>query len=469
MVLDIHPDMLDHWVWSRFLEFGYYEHPPMVALTMKIATLIGGSNEITLKLGSIIFSILILYLCFQVGSVFFNRKAALIFIIILESTPYFSMGSVFWHIDQPYMVFWLAGLYVIGRYLQNLNSNWIFAFGIIAGLGAMSKYIMIHLPIGLLIFCLINKEQRMLLYNWKTYLAAALSLLILAPNIYWNFQHEWVTFNYNFTKGLQGANFGIHFSHFISSQLVLFSLVYSCYFWWLFFRRRIRSSTLFSSTSRGVQSYSFLLITGIVPFIFFSGTSFLGNRSDPHWVNISYFSFFILLAGYIEKMITGGNLKKQFRFFLSANILNYLILGITLIQIHFAPVSLAETDSPSLNKLLGWHDTAEKIERLFDKQNMAIPEYIISREYHLSGALAFYLRNQPIPHSIEKPLRNQWSPVSTVLEIGAFIVCVPKECDGVLRKTSLRFKTSTQYFGNVQVKHFGRMIRELNLFLMADS
>ena len=23
--LDIHPDMSDHWVWSRFLDFGYYD------------------------------------------------------------------------------------------------------------------------------------------------------------------------------------------------------------------------------------------------------------------------------------------------------------------------------------------------------------------------------------------------------------------------------------------------------------
>ena len=60
--LDIHPDMSDHWVWSRFLDFGYYEHPPMVAWNMRIITLIGNHFSISeinsLKIGSVLFSTL---------------------------------------------------------------------------------------------------------------------------------------------------------------------------------------------------------------------------------------------------------------------------------------------------------------------------------------------------------------------------------------------------------------------------
>ncbi len=27
MALDLHPDAADHWVWSQYLSWGYYEHP----------------------------------------------------------------------------------------------------------------------------------------------------------------------------------------------------------------------------------------------------------------------------------------------------------------------------------------------------------------------------------------------------------------------------------------------------------
>ena len=47
-----HPDMLDHWVWSRYLSFSYYEHPPMIAWLIRGITLIGGNTETALEIGS---------------------------------------------------------------------------------------------------------------------------------------------------------------------------------------------------------------------------------------------------------------------------------------------------------------------------------------------------------------------------------------------------------------------------------
>ena len=85
--------MSDHWVWSRFLDFGYYEHPPMVAWNMRIVTLIGDyfsiSEIISLKIGSVLFSTLILYLSFYMGKLFFNLPTGFIFVLLLESTLYF--------------------------------------------------------------------------------------------------------------------------------------------------------------------------------------------------------------------------------------------------------------------------------------------------------------------------------------------------------------------------------------------
>jgi 4-amino-4-deoxy-L-arabinose transferase-like glycosyltransferase len=464
LILDIHPDMADHWVWSRFPAFGYYEHPPMVALTMRLATLIGGHHLLTLKVGSVLFSVFILWLAYRVGVLFFNQRTALLFVAILACTPYFSAGSVFWHINQPYMVFWLLGLYAMGRLILSHNLNWIFVFGIAAGFGALSKYIMVLFPLALLIWAIINPGRRQLLFHWKTYLAALIALAIVAPNIYWNAQRDWVTFLFVLDKGLTGARFGEHFLHFILSQLVLFSIVFAPLFWWYLLRARIRAAVLFKVSSTGRERYSLLLITGLLPVAFFSVTSFAGSRTDPSWVNVAYFSLFLLLARFLEQGFSAGQASRISRLLVSAFVVNLALVAGFLSQIHFSVLPFELSDAPSTDSLLGWGQTARQIETLYQQAETPIPPFVISREYQLSSALSLYLSNHAIPHSIEKFQRNEWSPVERIRQQGATIVCVPTECDRVLERTAERFQRPHQPVGTVEVDHFGRVVRVLNVY-----
>ncbi|MDH5560721.1 MAG: glycosyltransferase family 39 protein, partial [Deltaproteobacteria bacterium] len=426
LFLDIHPDMADHWVWSRFLDFGYFEHPPMVAYTMKLATLIGGNNFLALKIGSILFSVLILYLSYWLGIVFFDRKTALVLVLILEATPYFSGASVFWHIDQPYMVFWLLGLITMGYYFKSQDPNLLILLGLISGFGAVSKYIMILFPVGFLIWCFWTKQTKFIFTRWQTYLGAVLALLILLPNIYWNYQHEWVTFTYNFKKGLMGASFGKHFLIFIFSQFMLFSPVLSILFWYRLFSKKLNTD-IFPENNFPIIKWRFLIIMGLVPIVFFSLTSFLGKGSDPHWVNVAYFSLFLLLSKFIFNQVEKNKSKSIVKLFSFAYGINYLLIIFVLIQIYSNIVPVQHTKSP-FNKVIGWDMTARQIEDVFNRHFIKVPKYLITREYQLSGVLSLYLINQPIPHSIEKPTRNQWSPSKEVLLSGAAIVCPLDEC-----------------------------------------
>jgi len=300
--------------------------------------------------------------------------------------------------------------------------------------------------------------------HWKTYLAALLAILIVAPNIYWNYQRDWVTFNFVLEKGLTGARFGEHFLHFAVSQLVLYSLFFTVFFWWSLFRGKIRTATLFEAGKNAFENYSFLLITGILPVLFFSITSFAGSRTDPSWVNVAYFSLLLLLAGLIEKQLLSGLIKKTVVIFSSAFAFNLILVGIFLAQIHFNILPLQLPDAPSLNSLLGWRETARKIEVIYTASGKKLPDFIISREYQFASALGFYLQNQPTPHSIEKELRNEWSPVEIVKKNGAALVCEPEECEDVLEDAEERFETRFRYLDELRVLHFGKIIRELKVY-----
>jgi hypothetical protein len=206
--------------------------------------------------------------------------------------------------------------------------------------------------------------------------------------------------------------------------------------------------------------------TALVPFLFFSFTSFLGSRTDLHWVNVAYFSGFILLAKFAVIMIGRGQISRQVTLFFSSTLITYGLLVLSLIQIHFIFIPYYFPDAPSVNSLVGWNQTAEQIEELFDYSKIKLPAYVISREYQLSSALGLYLKNHPQPHSIEKERRNLWSPVSKLKKEGALLVCPTDECERLLEDAEKRFQSRFKYLGEIRTIQFGKVLRKLKIFFL---
>src|SRR5438270_7942469 len=46
-----------YWMWSKSLAGGYYDHPPMVALVIRLGTMIAGDTELGVRLVSILLAL----------------------------------------------------------------------------------------------------------------------------------------------------------------------------------------------------------------------------------------------------------------------------------------------------------------------------------------------------------------------------------------------------------------------------
>src|ERR1700735_5714908 len=46
-----------YWMWSQHLAFGYYDHPPGVALVIRLSTMIAGDTELGVRLVSILLAL----------------------------------------------------------------------------------------------------------------------------------------------------------------------------------------------------------------------------------------------------------------------------------------------------------------------------------------------------------------------------------------------------------------------------
>ena len=82
----------------------------MIAWLISGITFIGGNNETALELGSQLVTLFILTFVYAGTFRLYGIKPALVTLLILCSMPYFTLRSIFLHITQPFLIFWILAL-----------------------------------------------------------------------------------------------------------------------------------------------------------------------------------------------------------------------------------------------------------------------------------------------------------------------------------------------------------------------
>src|SRR5690606_12556348 len=84
---------------------------------------------------------------------------------------------------------WTAFYYVSIRYVKEENVKWLYMAALIFALGFLNKYNMVFMITPLLLaLCLM--PQRRLLCNKHVFRSALLALLLIAPNLYWQYLND---------------------------------------------------------------------------------------------------------------------------------------------------------------------------------------------------------------------------------------------------------------------------------------
>src|ERR1700761_5035093 len=61
-----------YWTWSKHLAFGYYDHPPMVAVVILLGTLLGGDTELGVRMFSILLALPMSYAVYRTTEILFG-------------------------------------------------------------------------------------------------------------------------------------------------------------------------------------------------------------------------------------------------------------------------------------------------------------------------------------------------------------------------------------------------------------
>src|SRR5258708_15595809 len=76
-----------YWMWSKHLAPGYYDHPPMVALVIRLGTAIGGDTELGVRLVSILLALPMSWAVYRAAEILFGGMRLAATAAILLNIP----------------------------------------------------------------------------------------------------------------------------------------------------------------------------------------------------------------------------------------------------------------------------------------------------------------------------------------------------------------------------------------------
>ena len=189
--ITLYIDEAQYWTWAQHLDWGYFSKPPGIAGLIAISTGLFGDGILGVKALAMLCYPLAAAACWAIANRLYDARTAFWSALAVLTLPMFSWLGLFVSTDALLTLFWSLALLA---YLRALDSDtwadWLL-LGVVCGLGLLSKYTMAAWLGAAFLHLIAFHRSR--LTSAKPWAAAALALLILSPNIYWNFTHDFPT------------------------------------------------------------------------------------------------------------------------------------------------------------------------------------------------------------------------------------------------------------------------------------
>ncbi|TDN29288.1 glycosyl transferase, partial [Lactobacillus crispatus] len=94
-----------YWMWSKLLAGGYYDHPPMVAVVIRLGTMIAGDTPFGVRLVSILLALPMSWAIYRAAAILFGgQRIAASATILLNVTLMAAVGTLIVTPDAPLLV-----------------------------------------------------------------------------------------------------------------------------------------------------------------------------------------------------------------------------------------------------------------------------------------------------------------------------------------------------------------------------
>lgn len=188
---ELFDDEAYYWVYSRFLDWGYFDHPPMIAVLIKL-----GTSILPGELGLRFFIVLMGTATIALIEYLTQPKDIRLFFAIVLNMAVLQIGGIIAVPDIP-LLFFTALFFIAYQAFEQKNTliNALF-LAIVIALLLYSKY---H---GILIIFFTILSNPSILTRWKTLLVILLSVGLFMPHVIWQILHGLPSINYHLFERL---------------------------------------------------------------------------------------------------------------------------------------------------------------------------------------------------------------------------------------------------------------------------
>jgi hypothetical protein len=302
-------DEVYYYTYALHLQWNYFDHPPAVAVLIKLSTLnLLFTNELFIRLGAIVCAVTGTWLSYKTGKLIANERTGFYAAVLYNTSIYSSViAGTFILPDSPQIVCWLAALYVAIKIIAANDDNkkislqnWLL-FGLLSGVCVLCKVHGIFLWMGMGLYILFYRRK--MFSDIGLYLSFILTLVLISPIILWNMHNNFITYTYHSDRVVVHS-FSIHGDDFLQAFLGqifyynpinIFLIVRSIFY--------LRKQVLFNTSIQRL-----LLLCGLPAIIIVSVIS-LFDPVLPHWSGPGFVTLTFFAAAYLDRTIAADNFK----------------------------------------------------------------------------------------------------------------------------------------------------------------
>ena len=384
--LELSADEAQYWLWSKELNWGYFSKPPMIAWLIHVSNNIFGDYDYSIRIfAPLIHGINALVIFRLSQEINDNYLAHFLSSLIWLTLPIVGVGSFLMSTDTPLMLIWTTSLLVI---VKAYNSDNLFLWnlaGLTAGLALYAKYAALYLPLGLIIFYIINFQNEQNIKLRGLFLFLMNFIIVSLPNVIWNYFNNFQTINH------------------LSSNAVIDAPSYSLFgtFTFLIAQIAILGPLLlivFALTAYNIKKLnklSIFLLYFIFPVYILMFIQGFFSEANANWA-ASALPAITILCGYF--------LSKRIKFAVLTIFSNFFICIFILIVSFNGNLIFLDLKSDPLRKLKGWNILSEDLKDTISKKKSDV---VLVDRRGIAAELIYYLRNENIkirvPESSKSP------------------------------------------------------------------
>ena len=262
-----------YWLWGKFPDWSYYDHPPLGGWVNGAASLVLGDGLMTVRLVTLAtFAGSLWVLAWWTRRLTPNLRGPDAFLaaagVWLASPWLMNFQSIAFH-DHLLIFFGIVAAHCFGRLALTLDEadgprwGWLYAGCVAVGLAGLSKYSGVFLGLSFAAWVLLTAKGRGLLRSPHLWIGGALAVAMQTPVVAWNVANDWPSFQYNLHDRIgdtHHANVAERYYDFVKNFVLLLSPVLFVALMRFVFGRSAQGP---AAALQGIGRFAFIIPTAI--------------------------------------------------------------------------------------------------------------------------------------------------------------------------------------------------------------